>query len=76
MKVKTSITLSRSLLKEIDGIVSKSGNRSLFIEEAIQNYLQIKKRNLRNKNDLDIINKSSEELNSEASEILAYQVKY
>ena len=76
MKVKTSITLSKSLLKEIDGIVSKSGNRSLFIEEAIQNYLQIKKRNLRNKNDLDIINKSSDELNSEASEILEYQVKY
>ena len=76
MKVKTSITLSKSLLKEIDGMVTKSGNRSLFIEEAIQNYLQLKKRNLRNKNDVGIINKSSDELNSEATEVLSYQVKY
>jgi metal-responsive CopG/Arc/MetJ family transcriptional regulator len=74
MKVKTSITLSKSLLKEIDLIISKSGNRSLFIEEAIKNYLIHKKRNLRNKNDLDIINRSADELNKEADDILSYQV--
>ncbi|OHD67957.1 MAG: hypothetical protein A2W19_06830 [Spirochaetes bacterium RBG_16_49_21] len=74
MKVKTSITLSKNLLKEIDLIISKSGNRSLFIEEAIKNYLMQKKRNLRNKNDLDIINRSADELNKEAEDILSYQV--
>jgi metal-responsive CopG/Arc/MetJ family transcriptional regulator len=74
MKVKTSITISKSLLKEIDLIISKSGNRSLFIEEAIKNYLIHKKRNLRNKNDLDIINRSADELNKEADDILSYQV--
>ncbi len=74
MKVKTSITLSKGLLKEIDLIISKSGNRSLFIEEAVKNYLIHKKRNLRNKNDLDIINKSADELNKEADDILSYQV--
>lgn len=74
MKVKTSITLSKSLLKEIDLIISKSGNRSLFIEEAIKNYLVHKKRNLRNKNDLDIINRSADELNKEADDILSCQV--
>jgi metal-responsive CopG/Arc/MetJ family transcriptional regulator len=74
MKVKTSITLSKGLLKEIDLIISKSGNRSLFIEEAIKNYLIHKKRNLRNKNDLDIINRSADELNKEADDILSYQV--
>lgn len=74
MKVKTSITLSKSILKEIDLIISKSGNRSLFIEEAIKNYLIHKKRNLRNKNDLDIINRSADELNKEADDILSYQV--
>ena len=74
MKVKTSITLSKNLLKEIDLIISKPGNRSLFIEEAIKNYLMQKKRNLRNKNDLDIINRSADELNKEAEDILSYQV--
>lgn len=74
MKVKTSITLSKSLLKEIDSIISKSGNRSLFIEEVVENYLIHKKRNLRNKNDLDIINRSADELNKEADDILSYQV--
>ena len=74
MKVKTSITLSKNLLKEIDLIISKSGNRSLFIEEANKNYLMQKKRNLRNKNDLDIINRSADELNKEAEDILSYQV--
>ena len=74
MKVKTSITVSKNLLKEIDSIISKSGNRSLFIEEAIRNYLIQIKRNLRNKNDLDIINRSADELNKEADDILSYQV--
>ena len=76
MKVKTSITLSKNLLKEIDAIISKSGNRSLFIEEAIKNYLTHKKRDLRNKNDLEIINRSADELNKEANDVLSYQVKY
>jgi len=76
MKVKTSITLSKNLLKEIDGIISKSGNRSLFIEEAVKDYLIHKKRGLRNKNDLEMINRSADELNSEANDILSYQVKY
>jgi metal-responsive CopG/Arc/MetJ family transcriptional regulator len=75
MKIKTSITLSKNLLKEIDSIISKSGNRSLFIEEAIKNYLNHKKRFLRNQNDLEIINRSADDLNKEAEDTLSYQVK-
>jgi metal-responsive CopG/Arc/MetJ family transcriptional regulator len=76
MKVKTSITISKNVLKEIDLVISKSGNRSLFIEEAVKNYLMHKKRAVRNKNDLEIINRSADELNKEAGDILSYQVKY
>jgi len=75
MKIKTSITLSKNLLKEIDSIISKSGNRSLFIEEAIKNYLNHKKRFLRNQKDLEIINRSADDLNKEAEDTLSYQVK-
>ena len=75
MKVKTSITISKNLLKEIDLIISKSGNRSHFIEEAINNYLNQKRRITRNKKDLILINNSADELNKEAEDILSYQVK-
>ncbi len=75
MKVKTSITLSKELLKEIDRITSKSGNRSVFIEEAVQAYLKGKKRQLREQADIEIINRLSGDLNKEAEDILSYQVK-
>jgi len=75
MKVKTSITISKELLREIDRIVSKSGNRSLFIEEAVREYLKGKKRQLRDRNDTEIINRSAADLNSEAEDVLSYQVK-
>ena len=76
MKVKTSITLSSDLLKEIDSIITNSGNRSLFIEEAIEQYLKQQKQHLRNQNDIEIINRSAVELNKESSDILSYQVKF
>lgn len=75
MKIKTSITLSEELLKEIDIIISPKGNRSIFIEEAIRTFLDHKKKYLRNQNDLELINKSSDELNTEAKDVLSYQVK-
>lgn len=74
MKVKTSITLSKNLIKEIDTVITKTGNRSLFIEEAIKNYLTLQKRIKRNNNDIEILNRMADELNSEADDILSYQV--
>ena len=74
MKIKTSITLSEELLREIDSIISSSGNRSLFIENAIRSYIEARRRKLRDQGDYDLINKSSDELNAEAEDILSYQV--
>lgn len=75
MKVKTSVTLSKELLKEIDRIISRSGNRSLFIEEAVREYLKGKNRRLRDQNDAEIINRLAGDLNGEAEDVLSYQVK-
>lgn len=75
MKVKTSITLSKELLKEIDAIITRSGNRSVFIEEAIRAYLAGEKRKMRNKNDADILERAAGDLNKEAEDVLSYQVK-
>ncbi|MCK4764468.1 MAG: hypothetical protein KAW12_19870 [Candidatus Aminicenantes bacterium] len=74
MKVKTSITLSEGLLNEIDRMLEYSGNRSLFIEEAIKDYIERNKRDARDRIDLELINNSFDELNKEAGEVLAYQV--
>jgi metal-responsive CopG/Arc/MetJ family transcriptional regulator len=75
MKVKTSITLSDSILEEIDNIISLNGNRSLFIEKAIIYYLEKRKKDERNKKDLEIINKTAAKLNKEAEDVLSYQVE-
>jgi metal-responsive CopG/Arc/MetJ family transcriptional regulator len=74
MKVKTSITLSDTLLREIDKIVGKKGNRSVFIEHAIEDSLEKRKREKRDKKDLELINQNAEALNQEAEDVLSYQV--
>ena len=74
MKIKTSITLSDNILNEIDKILNNSGNRSIFIENAVKYYLQKKKKDKRNKKDLEIINNNSDLLNEEAEDVLSFQV--
>ena len=74
MKVKTSITLSQDILKEIDELLVDSGNRSIFIEEAVRDYIERNKRDTRNRSDLELINNCAEELNKEAEDVLTFQV--
>lgn len=76
MKIKTSITLSDSILKEIDRNLKYFGNRSKFIENAVSLYFVMKKREIRNQKDLEILNKNHDSLNKEASDILTYQVNF
>ena len=75
MKNKTSITISSELLLEIDKLITNSGNRSAFIEKALWNYVSHLKKQLRNKEDLKILNENAPRLNKEAEDVLAYQVE-
>jgi len=75
MKVKTSITLSEEVLREIDQISGESKNRSAFIEIALRDYLKKKAKKLRDDRDLEILNKNSNRLNREAEDVLSYQVE-
>ncbi len=75
MKVKTSITLSEDLLKAIDKEAGPSKNRSDFIETALWAYLEHRRREVRDAQDLEIINRHSERLNREALDVLGYQVE-
>jgi metal-responsive CopG/Arc/MetJ family transcriptional regulator len=74
MKVKTSITLSDYLLKDIDRRNQGRKNRSEFIEKALIAYLDHLARQERNAKDLRILNKNADRLNQEAADVLAYQV--
>jgi len=74
MKIKTSITLSKEILDEIDQLSDRYGNRSILIEQATRDFLaSLAKRN-RDFQDSEILNRRSELLNKEAEDVLAFQV--
>ncbi|MEW6210507.1 MAG: ribbon-helix-helix domain-containing protein [Acidobacteriota bacterium] len=74
MKVKTSIMLDRDLLETVDLLSGKRGNRSEFIEAALQAYIAQVIRDKQNATDLEIINQQADDLNQEALDVLDYQV--
>ena len=73
MKVKTSISISEEILEQIDRFQGKTGNRSLFLEDAAFYYLKYMQKSRRDKLDLSKIDKLAERLNKEAKEVLSYQ---
>ena len=76
MKVKTSITLSASLIQEIDALSSKYGNRSALIEKAVRVLIAAEAKRERDLNDLRILNNRADVLNAEAEDALGFQVDF
>jgi metal-responsive CopG/Arc/MetJ family transcriptional regulator len=74
MKEKTSITLSSDTLAGIDRLAGPQGSRSAFIERVLRRYLREQVRAQAHARDLKRINHSAERLNSEAADVLNYQV--
>ena len=70
MRVKTWVTLSSSLLEEID---RQNSNRSAFLEHAASFYLAQTGKRLRKANDAAILERRFEKLNREAEDVLDYQ---
>jgi metal-responsive CopG/Arc/MetJ family transcriptional regulator len=73
MKMKTSITLSDDVVRAIDKLTGRSGNRSEFIETAVRTYIAQMTRQERNARDLEMINRRANRLNKEALDVLEYQ---
>ncbi len=73
MKVKTSITLSEDLLRQIDNLSTGRQNRSQFIENALRLYLNDLLRKKRDAVDLEKINQLADQLNQEAEHVLRFQ---
>lgn len=75
MKVKTSVTLSESVLAEVDRLLGGSGSRSAILEKALREFLANRRRRRRNARDLEILNERAETLNKEAEDVLDYQAE-
>ncbi|MFO7875598.1 MAG: ribbon-helix-helix domain-containing protein [Desulfovermiculus sp.] len=74
MKVKTSITLSKDIIEKMDSLAKSYGNRSALIEKAVRDLITAQEKLDRDHSDLEIINKQAAALNSEAIDVLSYQV--
>ena len=72
MKVKTSVTLSEELLQAISTEASAE-NRSAFIETATWEYLESRRKRLRDRREMDLISSNADLLNEEARETLEFQ---
>lgn len=75
MKEKTSITLSRDILRDIDKLSGSKRSRSAFIESVLVRYLQERSRAQRDARDLELINRNAEQLNRDAVEGLGLQAQ-
>jgi len=75
MKVKTSVTLSEELIRQIDALSSQYGTRSALIERAVRDFLATAAQRQREARDLEILNRRAEALNAEAVDVLSYQVE-
>ena len=73
MKTKTSITLSSTLLAEIDRHAGKSGSRSAFVEGVLLAYLRANARRAVQARDLELLDAAADRLNKEALDVLEYQ---
>jgi metal-responsive CopG/Arc/MetJ family transcriptional regulator len=75
MKIKTSITLSREILEEIDARVEGQGrSRSDFIEEAVRAFLASADRAALHAREAALLKKHAARLNAEMADVLEFQV--
>ena len=73
--MKTSVTLSPSTLKAIDELAGPQISRSKLIEQAVLDFVERRRRQLREEKDLKILNRSANRLNRETEDVLEFQAE-
>ena len=73
MKEKTSITLSKEVLADVDQLAGRRLSRSAFIESVLRGYIQERRRAQAHAQDVERINSAAAQLNSEAADVWEYQ---
>jgi metal-responsive CopG/Arc/MetJ family transcriptional regulator len=76
MKSKTSITLSDDVLAAIDRLAGSGVSRSAFIERVLRAFVRRQERARSEANDLALLNRHAAQLNSQAADVLEYQVAW
>ena len=72
--MKNTITISNELMNAIAQIIDQEENIEKLIEQLLQKYINEEKNKRQDLNDLRILNDNSEYFNSEAEDVLDYQV--
>jgi metal-responsive CopG/Arc/MetJ family transcriptional regulator len=72
-KMKTSLTLSREVIRGIDRVAGKSRSRSAVVDDVLRGYLSHRERAAANARDVEKINRFAAELSAEMHDVLAYQ---
>ncbi len=75
MKQKTSITLSAETIRTVDEAAGETSNRSRVIEQAVLEFLERRRRQLREACDLGILDAAADEMNREIEDVLDYQAE-
>ena len=73
MKEKTSVTLSKDVLKDVDRLAGSKYSRSAFIERVLRRYLRDRAKAALEARDLERLNSGADRLNREAAEVMEYQ---
>jgi len=73
MRVKTSVTIERKVLRAVDRVVTRGHSRSRIIEEATVEFLARRARAAREARDLVILNREADALNREMEDVLGFQ---
>lgn len=77
MKIKTSITLSEGLVREMDSLLKVPDtpkNRSAFLETALRQYVAVLRRRIRDARDTEILDRKASAFNDEAKDVLSWQI--
>lgn len=79
-KVKTSVTISKDLLKEIDNFAKDFRNRSECVEKALREFVERKRQQqkprLTREQEIAILNRIADEQREEILETLEYQTDW
>lgn len=73
MKEKTSVTLSKEVLRGIDRVAGAKQSRSAVIEAILAQYLLRRSRARIQARDFELINQAADELSADVEDVLGYQ---
>lgn len=76
MKEKTSITLSKDVLRDLARYAGSSQSRSAYIERVLRRHFRRRARAAEQARDLERLNAAADRLNTEMAEVLRFQAPW